>query len=297
KFKGATPGLPLLRFLQASKTKESELEETTEQELIVKSGNAKLRLALEPVDSFLFEMPPEPKDGFTLTDEFIKALECCLMSASDDPTRPDRLGVTFVPNGNAEFDLFSTNGVTITNTFAGVKHGMKKGDRVTLVNDCCHYLVTMHKQEKPVRLSIMPDCCVAIGSRGTMLFGRLVETENPLDYVAVTRQHLSDQQANDMIEIPEKMPGAIKRSLVILEEEAHVNVDIKDGLATFHSLAQSGAEIKDRMKFPNHPNVRVKVLPKLLKEAVDNFSHVLFTDKCVAFQNKQSFTHLIAAHM
>jgi hypothetical protein len=76
-------------------------------------------------------------------------------------------------------------------------------------------------------------------------------------------------------------------------EQTRTAITVKDGKMKFFSKSGRG-EVSDSMQVDGHPEVAIKVEPKLLKNGYGDFDHFLITDQC-AIMAKGNNLYLVAA--
>lgn len=294
-FTGAIPGMTLLQLLKASKAKEISFELKGEQ-LGVKAASSRFNLAYFGPDQFCFTMPkPQTEAILPVKDvpTFLDALEACMMSVSSDTSVPDYRGVTIISK-DKQLRMFATNNETMTHAVVPLTKEAPF-DRVILPREFCDQLLVMAKGSKKLVLEIFDDHALFV-SGSTMLFGRLILSDRPLDYDRILREALQTMGKNKPIQIPDKLAGILNRALVITQaksEAVKTDVSVTDGKMKFVSRVDGIGEVVDQMQ-TTQPNVQVRIDPKMLKAGLDRFDSMLITDACAVMQ-KDGTTYLVTA--
>lgn len=289
----AVPGQTLISILRHSSTKEVELS-VVGKEVHVKTGRSLLKLGMLPPEDFIFKMPAS-KAGTELAVDFKRfraAIECCMKSISTDTSIPDQLGITLILNGES-IDLYSTNNSTISTAKVPIKGKPPFKERVVLSGDFCKQLLELTKEGSP-RLWIADDHSL-LDNEGIALFGRLIDVDKPIPFPKVLAHHLPPDRKKNTIEMPKQLEMILMRAMVITDsptEQTRTLITVKDEEMHFYSKSGKG-EVKDRIKVPGHPNVSVKLEPKLLSLGL-GFDNLLITEQC-CIMSKGSQMYLVAA--
>jgi len=275
-FKGAVPGKTLIDLLKASQAKEVELI-AENNNLLIKAASSKFRLGILPTDSFLFEMPELAKDHQTFPEDFYAAIDSCMRSVSADTSIPDQLGITLIPE-DTTLHLFSTNNSTISTAKIKLK-AAPKFKRVILSEPFCKQLLNLN--EKGGRLEINSEYALFVQGE-TSLFGRLIESGNPLDFLDIFKHHTPPDYKKRLIAIPTKLQLILERAIIITDTTAADRkptlISVKErGRMSFGSKSDRG-EVFDFMGIEEqHPEVQVRIEPKLIKLGYGAFDKMLVT--------------------
>ena len=289
-FKGAVPGTTLLDLLHASGARTLSFA-AEDGQLIIKAGRATLKLALRPVSDFLFEMPDYPK-GTTLAPvegSLPKAIEGCLRSISTDAAIPEQLGITLVPDGHF-VDLYSTDSDTLSHDRIKVKRPPRA--RVILPAAFCREFLRLSKGT-PGHLSLTDFALMQAGD--TMLYGRFIETRNPLDFAGIIAEHVASKKK--LYPMPKGFGYALDRAVVITDakvDQALTALTVKEGRLRLESRSGRGEVIDEFAADDKQPRVAVKIKPKLLKQGHKDFDELLITVRC-AVMSKGDTLYLVSA--
>lgn len=291
-FIGAVPGNLLLKLLNATGSANVEFitqEDKDNSEIIVKAGAAKIRLpVLTPEEAFIFDIP-KPKDGVTFTPsaKLLSAFETCMMSVSSDTSVPDQLGITVITDGN-KIDLYSTNNVSLNYCPVRVKDNLPKL-RMILPTLFCSQLLALSKNAEKVAITLCPDH-VTMEADGTKLFGKFVETANPLDFVSIIKQHAVDPK-KPLIEIPAKLGPTLDRVIIMTESQSKVDqspvrITVADGKMNFFAKSEKG-EVRDMIvvKSDQQKDLQIRVDPRPFKKGIEKMSEFLATEDCLILRN------------
>lgn len=298
-FEGAVPGKTLLEILKASKAKQVEITPDGGN-IALKAGSSRIKLGLLPPSQFLFEMPtaPKPDEGFPLATKNLKqALECCMMSVSDDTSVPDYLGITVISKDQGLL-FYSTNGHTISRAKLPTKNSALP--RVILSSRFVAQLLRLLGKGAKGNLVIASDHSIAqIGD--VTLFGRLIESSKPLPLEDTYSHHVPAGVHNQLYQVPTALALIIERAMIITDgatDQTSTQIVVKNGTdgkrrMVFKSQSQRG-EIIDRMEVTeDQPDVDVQFRAKLLKAAYGAFDKMLVTEQCIIMQ-KEQFSYLVA---
>lgn len=294
--KCAIPGQTLISMLRHSTAKTVDLS-IVDKEVHIKMGRADLKLGMLPPEDFIFTMP-KPAKGTELQLDFKRfraAVECCMKSISTDTSIPDQLGITLVLGESKDLHLFSTNNSTISTAKVLLPGLPPFKKRIVLSGDFCKQLLELTKMPGSPQLWIADDHAL-LHSGDFTLFGRLVDVDKPIPFVNMVAHHLPKDHKKQTIELPRQLKMMLMRAMVITDsptEQTRTLITVKDGTMVLTSKSGKG-EVKDQIAVPGHPNVSVKLEPKLLSLGVDDFKNLLITDRC-AIMSKGTQMYLVAA--
>jgi len=298
-FTGAVPGRLLLEFLGMSKAAKASFT-LTDDNLEVKLSRAKMTLKTLPIEEFIFKIPKHDKEGgIKGSDKFVPAIECCMQSISNDTSIPDQLGMTIVPNGK-DLYMYATDNHTLSHAKVRVETTLP--GRVILSKPFCEQLVELTKNKEPFRLIVQEDCALAVIDGGrTHLFGRLIDSSHPLDFDEILDQHLAEGAKKKMVMMPKSLKQVLQRALLITDtkmEETKSLITMKKGQMIVHSKSALG-ELEDKVYdekdwMVKHPDVSVRLNPRLLKVGHELYEKLLVTDSC-AVMTKGDMVYLVSA--
>jgi DNA polymerase III sliding clamp (beta) subunit (PCNA family) len=284
--KCAIPGQTLISMLRHSLAKTVDLS-IANKEVLIKMGRSNLKLGMLPPEDFIFTMP-RPAKGTELQIDFKRfrtVIECCMRSVSTDTSVPDQLGVTLILNGE-NLELYSTNNSTISTGKVPLKGKAPFKDRVVLSGDFCKQLLELTKTPGSPQIWVADDHTL-LKNGDITLFGKLVEVDKPLPFTNMLSHHLPKNYKQQTIELPKQLKMVLMRAMVITDsptEQTRTTITVKDGEMLLISKSGKG-EIKDRIKVEGHPDVSVKLEPKLLSLGLDDFKNLLITDQCSIMSN------------
>lgn len=295
-FQGAVPGNVLLSLLKASKAKEVTL--TLENDnLLVKAASSKWRLAVLPPEAFIFDIPKPTKATLLQGKykEFLASISACLRSVSAGGTIPDVLGVTLIPHPEGEkgLFLFATDDNTISCSRLTEKCSLK--ERVILPEAFCKQLVSLGKADKP-HLEVNTEYALLTTAEAT-LFGRLLESPSPLDFVSIVGKHTPNGFKKEMIAVPTMLEGILTRAIIINDTNSNDRqptlITVKErGVMRFHTKSDRG-EAHDAVKIEQQQKeVSVRAEAKLIKEGFGFFDKWAVT-KSAILMTKDDHLYLI----
>lgn len=292
-FKGGAPGGTLLSLLKASRARNVTLEPDKEI-LLVKAASARIKLPLIPPEDFEYpDLDVEPETFPVATAEFVDGIKSCLQSVSLDTSVPDQLGVTLIGEGDF-LSLFSTNNYTLSHVELKLKKAFK--GRAILPAVFCEQLVRLADKTEPLKLQIIDnDYAVFVNRKGVRLFGRLISVERPYRFRETLDRQL-DALPKKFAPVPKLMRAVIDRSTIIVVgsiDGQSTAIDVHDGRMHFKSVSERG-EVIDNVAFPDHPEVKLNVSPKLMKSGVEDFDEIALSTKAAVFRRKGTL-YLVAA--
>ena len=292
--KGAVPGQTLISLLRSSDRKNVELT-VKDKEVHIALQNSNFKLGMLPAEDFIFEMP-KPKGG-KLPVEFAKfkaGIACCMRSISTDTSIPDQLGITLLVEDN-NLLLFSTNNSTISHAKVPLLGKVPFEKRVVLSASFCKELLELTKLV--VGEVYIADDYSLLTVGAISLFGRLIEVDKPIPFAKVLAHHLPGDYKKEVIAMPEKLAMMLARAMIITDsptEQTRTLVIVKGGEMTLFSKSGKG-EVKDKVVVEGHPDVAVKLEPKLLSLGLEDFDKFLITDRCAIMSKGSTKLYLVAA--
>lgn len=291
-FQGGLKGSLLIGLLEKSRAKAVEFTHISENELLIKAANARLNLSFASMDRAIWTEPQfrDPVQ-FAITKEFLQCISDVLVSVGFDTSVPDQLGVSLLPDNDILY-FFTTDSKTISRAILPLDcTGLP--DRVILPLSFCEQLLKLCK--KGGKILIAEDSICAVSESGVKLFGRLIETRNPLAYHATVNQAMSQLNGDELVTIPNRFKLAIERVSIVLENNVGepASFAIENGILSMYAKTSLG-EIKDSMRLEEqHKAVDAHIDPALVKRSVDGCSAFAIGPSCM-FLSKENFIHLIS---
>jgi DNA polymerase III sliding clamp (beta) subunit (PCNA family) len=300
-FAAAVPGDTLLSMLKASLARNVELTLDDKGVLHITLSAAKLKLPTLPAESFIFDMPefPDTKSlpGGNTRELFIRALDECLMSVSNDTSIPDQLGVTVIPKDKTLL-LFSTNFSTLTHARLEVNGVTSLKQRIILSRPFVQQFVKLAEAtgEEDIHLVLRKDH--ALASFGDVqLFGRLIASEHPINYEKLMQDHLPENYEKMLIDIPPKLKLILQRAIIVSDnkvDQQKTKITLKDGTIKFFSRSDKG-EVDDTLPATKgQKEVSLQVEPGLMLKGVEEFDQYLLHEKSVVM-TKAGVLYMVAA--
>lgn len=296
-FAGAIPGTVLQSLIKNSRAKEVEFNEDRET-VTIKAASSRFKLGYLPADDFMFEMPDEKGENLPVNKEmFLEALSVCMRTVGSDSSVVDNVGITVVNENNKGLTLYSTTGNTMSRAEVEMA-GTIPFDRVLLSGLFCSQLLRMARESMDFSIKIYDDHAMFYGPSDTVMFGRLLESDSPLDFKGVFEKYAPQATLKKLIMVPTKLGGILERASIITDspvDQGSTLIRVKDGVARFESKSDRG-EVIDRMQVEErHPDAELRVEPKLLKAGYKHNSKILFRDNCIIMSDDNENLYLVAA--
>jgi DNA polymerase III sliding clamp (beta) subunit (PCNA family) len=296
-FVGAVPNT-LIQLLSASRAKDVEFTTNEDNNLVVKAASAKFKLPFLAEKSFdIFEMPkPDSKQALPVDmGKFLEAIDSAMRSLKEDTSMPDSLGITLAMSGS-DIHLYATNDATIS--YANVKVKPYTTEfRVVLSGNFCRQMLLIAKTGGSSHVEIHSDYSLFV-CNNTILFGRLIDVQRPLDFDAVIESSFPQELHKNLVSIPTKLQLMLERAIIITEsktERSKTAISIKDGIARFVSQSPEKGEVKDSVQLEaQHPDVSVTIDPRLFKAGYGWADKMLLTDQCLIMSKGDSL-YLVSA--
>jgi DNA polymerase III sliding clamp (beta) subunit (PCNA family) len=291
-FAGAIPDT-LVALVKASRAKEVEFSEVVKGQLVIKAASGKFKLPFLPDEATkIFDMPdPDPKQALPVDmNEFLEAIESCMLSLKEDPSMPDSLGITLIFEDIAKISLYATNDATISHASVGLKKDINTKNRVVLSGNFCRQMLSIAKLEGKKYIELADDYSMFVCG-DTSLFGRLVDVSKPLGFEDVIQSSFPKEGRNNLVSIPTKLELMLDRACVIGDKTSIV---VEGGIAKFLSKSDKG-EVRDSVQLEsNHPDVSININPRLFRNGYGNFDKMLLTETCLVM-SKGTNLYLVSA--
>lgn len=294
-FKGAVPRT-LLSLLKTSKAKEVEFDVDGEN-MVVKAATSKFKLSVLPKEDFVFSMPAT-KDLPKLpvdAGRFIQALEACMFSIGNDTSQADHMGVTLIRD-DSTLMLFATDRATISHGSVAIKGKFAFSGRVIMPTDFCKELLRIAKGATELHMEITKEH-VYVSHNGTQLFGRLVEPDTPMDFIALLDRLYPESAEKKLCAIPTKLLAILERACIVTDsavDKTKMKVKVADGQAHFVSVSERG-EVSDKLQVEaRHPPVSCSIDPKRFRDGYGRFDAFLMTKDAV-IMTKDAIVYLVSA--
>lgn len=297
-FKGAIPGRPLLQLLTASRAKEVEFNVTNDA-VTVKASSSRLKLPLLSAERFVWT-PPKVSEtgGKNILDisarDMLRAMSNCMRSVSMDTTVPDYLGVTAIM-GDKKLMLFASDNSTLSYAEVPIKKP-PKFDRVILSGLFCKELLSVADPAKALHLEVHKDHALAASADGSVLFGKLIYAEKPINFENKIARHFGEDVRKALVSIPTKLELVLERACIasgVDGEPVTTAIMVSDGVAHFHTQARM-AEVKDSVQLePKQKNVTITINPRLLKAGYGSFTQMCIKDNAFIMTDGKA-TYMVA---
>lgn len=292
-FACAVPGLTLLNLVKASGASDAELV-YEKDEVTLKMASTRAHLVTMEKALFNFEMPDLADATFSKVDNarFFKAIDACLRSVSIDTSVPDQLGVTIIGAGK-ELLFFATNNDSLSHAFMPLP-SETKFKRAILGAPFCREMLSIADKKKGVTLEVHPAESYSLfeGTDGTVLWGKLVEAEKPLDMEKTFDEMFPRDSEKKLVAIPTKMEMILDRACIVAASNVTpvlMEIVVSNGEAKFVTASQK-TELFDSVTLEKgQPNVKLRVDPKLVKNGYGSFTKMLMTERAFIMATNSIF--------
>jgi DNA polymerase III sliding clamp (beta) subunit (PCNA family) len=259
------------------------IETTTDDgdDVEIKVGRAKLKLALLPQDRQLWTFPKPNKITSPLSNQMISGLKDVMISIGMGTTSPEQLGVT-LKTEKTLIHLYTTDDQTISQK--AVDRPAKWEDvRVIFPTPFVEQLIK-HGDEG-TQIAISSDSVVATTTKGVKIFARLIDAPMPFDFAKTIAEHV---RSTDVVDIPGRLRLALERATVIAEAQTDkakaIECLIKEGKLRLYGESPYGV-LRDSMELGKDiPSNEFGINPKLLKRGLPLATKIKFGDRCVVLE-------------
>jgi DNA polymerase III sliding clamp (beta) subunit (PCNA family) len=298
-FRGAVPGKVLELLQRASFEKDIKVTPQGGNISITDAAGDRIRIKLGMLEpNFIFAMPKRKRmrsDPQAIA-ELIEAIEQCLISVGSDTLNVEHLGITLEPE-RGQIILYSTDGGTIAR--ASISDRLRLAQRTILPTAFCEQMKHLYRE----RLDDKAQVHFEVGKRHALfiageatLYTRLLRlrTRRPLNLSGTVAYHLPRAFQQQLVDIPPRLRKALElHSLVCDESRRLMSLSVRGETLRLRSQ-NDGEEIDESMPLPGHPDVAVRVEPRLLRRAL-GFEQMLVARECVALSKASGGLYLISA--
>lgn len=268
--KGSTL-LDLVRGLPDGDIKVSKKTDLASSSLLLKSGKSKLNLPLLDPEEFIFSFPGKDKgQTIPITEELVNAVKLGLISSSNDPSHPERMGETLIGDG-VYLELFSTDGCILTKIYLGDSN---ISGTFILPYDFCKAFVDLAGKEGILFISGKSDYVVAeLGN--CRIFSKLISV-NPVEFEGVFEDVEMDIGSWDkLLEVPKDLANALARASVVMQGGSPRSIlEVKDGVLALETSSSYGI-VQDQVSLDGHEDVRADIHPELLLKVLEKSNKFL----------------------
>lgn len=279
KLEGAVPGQLLIDWLSEAPAKEMTIEPDPEKKgsgLVIKVGRAKLKLALMPKTSFIFERPDLGKaKSFQMTDKAVKALKRAAISMGTDPGHPWRMGVTIAFEEGGKITFFADDNVTVSRATIKAKFDEKLvGKAFILPPRFCELLIERVDNKTVLRFTKewlgaeFPECT---------LYSRALSEVNLSTFKGLFSD--LDEYRGKAVPLPGVFHGMLTRAQIVLKTASDTMSDlkIKDGKLTILTRGKTGEDRSTATLKGKHEQVDAKLLPELVLRGLEHVDKMIVT--------------------
>ena len=293
-WQGAVPAV-LIQLLRASGAIDVSSNMTKNGELHMVAAAARIKLPTLPPEDFVFDMPAMKKDEVPSISgnniaPFLDALSFAIQCVASDATVPEQLGVNLLPGAS----MWATNEKSLFYTKIKTDRAIK---RMILSEEFCKQMLSLRNKSETLALYLREDAAI-FKAGDTILFGKLIHSERPLDFEGVLNQHFPDLGKKPKLsDVPAKMKPIIDRACIIIGNGGDTNAMVKDGQIHFRSYDQrTDRAVSDVMKIGSEQkDLIVKFNPNFAKIALDaGLDKIRLTQSCVVF-TKNDLVFLVTA--
>jgi hypothetical protein len=238
---------------------------------------------------FIFERPKEKWHiEMAVTGDLLKGISACLLTSSKDSAQPALMGVCL----NApRHSLYSCDGDAVS------RYIFKKSNRgaivATLPNAFCETLLKIDV-ELPNNiefLKVSNDWAMAVGETGYTVYGRVLQTDSPLDHEALIAETLKGKLA--WVSVPDGLDYALSRARVLADpESAKTILRIESNKLLLITETKMGT-VKDAIAL-KHKNVEAHVSANMVQRSLAFCDELCIFENCVAFRSGEAIFQLLS---
>jgi DNA polymerase III sliding clamp (beta) subunit (PCNA family) len=297
-FTGAVQG-SLLHKVVATLTHAEQIELTGDQHLQIGAVGHKTAATNPVLPRAAFEqqfkMPCAPRSGYAPDPAFFAAIDNCLQSVSVYATIAERLGVTFVPD-NGRLLLYATDGGTISHARLPGHPEFKQ--RCTLPLEFCEQMLKL--KDAHTKLLTLGRDHALFAADDTLLFGRLLAVEQPLDYARVVGRFLPNAfpdgipkpTANERARI--KVAFELAALMTDGKADERTDISISGGKLKLTSTNTTRGQTSDVLWYKAHPDTHCGAVMERVVKGFDRYESLLIRNDVVLLSSGEN-VYLVAA--
>lgn len=263
--------------------------------LTVPKSPMKITLAVMSAEDFTFTWPAKPNKvnlAHDVDKDFRAALKTCLRSLGNDGQRPETRGVTVIADKKTA-QLYTTDSATMSTAVVANMRSAAGYFRAILPGAFCKELA---KSAKDGKLVITDSYCEFVADE-YKLYGRLLETSEPLDFPLIIGRHVSGEQLATAIAIPKNLHDALNRAKITAEDSTvgrpETMLDVTARGLKITAVATNATD--DFIAFKGHPEVFTKCDVTRLLDALDDFQKIYIGASAIALLSETA-AYLVSSH-
>jgi len=289
----------LLRLLNSVHSKEVEIG-VADKLVFFRSGKprtgVRARLPFMSEKDFFFKWPALKRLSSAempkkVAAKFFKGIELCLSSVGDQ--MPAQMGVTLNEAGKF-LCMYSTNNKAISK-FRMAALGVTAKNIIIPTIFCKAVLKAADVYGRDdVVFYTAKDFVIAKFGKECLVYGKLVNNKDPLDFEKVIKEHLSAEYKNEKQKLAEGFAEGFQRALLILDSDLSklVTVELDRNTVSIEAKSPLG-KLKSGSRFANTwPRKTFRVDAELAARAVESATDVYFGKRVIVF-SKPAYTHLL----
>lgn len=284
--KFAVSGNTLLGLLKHAQSQDVTVT-LDKQDITIKTGRSTFKLPWFPIEDYLFTEPLDQWNlELNLTEDLLAGIKACLLTSSRDTAQPALLGVSINPEKSGT-TLYSSDSDAISAYSLDVKTKAKSA--YMMHNSFCDTLLDLAKETDCFNgtLSINKEwSCVAF-ENGYILYGRMIENENPLDFAGQIKKTLKSDP--DFILVPVGLQHALARASVVADPEtAKTVVTVEQGRMKLITTTSMGV-VRDSLAFKEHPDVVANISSALMARSIELAVEMAVCENYCCFRSEKLF--------
>lgn len=290
-------GAPLLGWLSNVIGKEVSLI-LNNKGLQLQDKLGKVNFPVLNPSEYFFTLPEKEKGiKIKINQDWIRGFSLTLNSAGDDPSVPERSGITI--EGKNKIHFYSTDNVTLSHFKLSMKK-KKTIDRIILPTSFCENLIRLYNQYKPekgVTMTISEDHVVVNFENDCWLYGSLIESDKPVDFDRILKRYRKEK-SETAVPISNRLRHILARQEVVREisvDEACTFAVSEDRLRVeVHSAL---GKTRDIIKFKGHESISVRSNPTMISRGVKMCDGIRINKRAIILTKENEFEYLISTFM
>jgi len=281
--KGGLAGRPLLAWVSGLNGTDIAVE-ASENSVRLKCGRSRIDLPLIPGKLEAYVDPEEQGIFVSAPLELYEGMQRCAPYMGNDSAHPWRIGMTLhIEKGKAL--LYATDNVAIVRAEASVEADANV--EIVLLPRFVHQLLSFAKTGSVSSIRLGNGWARATFDDKTQLFSRTLGEVQAKNYARALDAVWHEVPSE--VEIPARLSGMLHSLDRVLSASKGSEANLSIGKGKL-SLSSDGASVSvnESAKLEGkHPEIRVKIKPKVMLSAIDLATHMAVIDRAVTLRGER----------
>ena len=245
--------------------------------LVVETGKSTFKLPYFGATDLIFREPVEEKWAVKvpINEDLLRGISICLTTTSRDNSMPAIMGVCF-----SDINIFSCDGDAITRVATKF---ITKGV-YTVSNQFCDALLKICNETETTEgtLEINNNWAKATLKNGFIIYGRIIENDNPLDHATLIKDTMKGE--GKFVPLPEGFDEALSRARVLADLESKPTTLVVEGNKLKLITDTILGEAIDVLGIKGHPPVQASVHASLVQRSIKVCDQISIRTNCTCYR-------------